>query len=99
MEFVITEANCGAGAAWHIRVPNQLERNEWMVALAKVPGLFRRAEDYYELHEAWGHGATCEVHACVGRFDGRRLALKKRLHCTRDATVAMHNELRILQIW
>ena len=58
----------------------------------------RRVEDYYELGAAWGHGATCTVQECVGRYSGRRFALKSRLHKSREATQAMHNELRILQI-
>lgn len=60
--------------------------------------LRRRVPDYYELGAAWGHGATCTVCECVGRYNGQRYALKSRLHKSRGATEAMHNELRILQI-
>lgn len=58
----------------------------------------RRVQDYYILGAAWGHGATCVVQECVGRYSGRRLALKSRLQRSRGATQAMHNELRILQL-
>jgi hypothetical protein len=55
-------------------------------------------QDYYELGAAWGRGATCMVHECEGRYNGQRYALKSRVHKSRTATEAMHNELRILQI-
>ena len=58
----------------------------------------RRVCDFYELGAAWGHGATCVVQECRGRYSRRTLALKSRLHKSREATQAMHNELRILQI-
>ena len=94
-ELTISESDNGQGMT--IKAGTDSERDEWMVALGTVPGLFRRVEDYFVLGRVWGHGATCEVSECTSRFSGRRLALKRRLHNTRDATTAMHNELRILQ--
>ena len=88
----------GEGATLWVRCPSPRDRDGWMAALGKVPGLFRRVEDFYVLGRRWGHGATSEVHECTSRFTGRQLALKSRLHSTREATEAMHNELRILQL-
>ncbi|EFN59416.1 hypothetical protein CHLNCDRAFT_137935 [Chlorella variabilis] len=88
----------GGGAVVSLGMPDEQQAQEWMVGLAAVPGLFRRVPDYYELGAAWGHGATCTVCECVGRYNGQRYALKSRLHKSRGATEAMHNELRILQI-
>ena len=81
-----------------IKVPCAADRDGWFVALGQVPGLFRRVEDYFVMGQTWGHGATSEVSEVVGRFTGKRLALKRRIHNTREATTAMHNELRILQM-
>ena len=58
----------------------------------------RRVADYYTVGKCCGHGATCVVHECTQKFTGRRFALKTRVHKTREATTAMHNELRILQL-
>ena len=69
-----------------------------MVAFGKIPGIFRRAGDYYILGRQWGRGATSEAIEVVGKFTLKKLALKRRLQNTREATTAMHNELRILQI-
>jgi len=88
----------GTGTVTSIRYPSASERDQWMVALGRVPGIFRRVQDYYILGKHWGCGATCDVQECVDRYSGRRLALKKRVHSTREATEAMHNELRILQL-
>lgn len=94
-EFMIRD---GQGTTVYFRADSPKERDEWFVALGHVPGIFRRLEDYYVLGKHWGHGATCEVCECVGRYNGKRFAVKRRLHVTREATEAMHNELRILQI-
>ncbi|KAI3433566.1 hypothetical protein D9Q98_003377 [Chlorella vulgaris] len=88
----------GGSAAVSFSMPDERQAQEWMVGLAAVPGLFRRVPDYYDLGAAWGQGATCIVRECVGRYSGERYALKSRLHKSRAATEAMHNELRILQI-
>jgi hypothetical protein len=96
-EFTIKEG-CSGGGAIAFRPPSTAQRDEWMVGLGAVAGLFRLATDYYTVGRVWGHGATCEVQECLGRFSRRRLALKRRLRATREATAAMHNELRILQI-
>lgn len=82
----------------HIRSRTSSERDQWLVALGRIPGLLRRATDYYLLGKRWGTGATSQVQEAVGRFTGKRLALKKRLKVSRESTEAMHNELRILQI-
>jgi len=94
-EFSLTSDTDGS---IFIKCTSPAERDEWMAALGKVAGLFRRVEDFYVLGRRWGIGATSEVQECVGRFTRRRLALKTRLHSTRQATEAMHNELRILQL-
>lgn len=74
------------------------EKDEWFVGLAEVPGLFRDVDDYYVIGDRWGSGATCYVQECYSRFTGRKYAIKSRIHENRESTVAMHNELRILQI-
>ncbi|KAL4430960.1 hypothetical protein ABPG75_006216 [Micractinium tetrahymenae] len=89
----------GSGPAVVLAFPDERQRDEWMVGLGRVPGLFRRVRDYYQVGASWGRGATCEVREVVARFSGRRLALKARLDAgSRQASRAMHNELRILQI-
>ncbi len=66
---------------------------------ARTPCPCRRVGDYYQVGASWGRGATCVVHECVARFSGRRLALKRRVDAgSREASRAMHNELRVLQI-
>jgi predicted Ser/Thr protein kinase len=94
-EMSVEEAD---GVVIALRAPTAEQRDEWLVALGHVSGLFRRVGDYYVLGKSWGHGATSEVQEAVGRFTGRRTAVKKRIKTTREATEAMHNELRILQI-
>ncbi len=74
------------------------QRDQWMVAFGRIPGIFRKAEDYYVLGRQWGSGATSEVIEVTGKFTLKKFALKRRLQNTREATTAMHNELRILQI-
>lgn len=95
--FSLDGAESGKGTL-NIRANSAAERDEWMVALGRVPGLLRRATDYYTLGKTWGAGATSEVREVVGKFTGKRLALKKRLKVSKESTQAMHNELRILQI-
>ena len=97
-EFIISSGEGGSGTGLTIKAGTARERDEWFVALGKIPGLFRRVEDYYIVGKTWGRGATSEVSECIGRFTGQRLALKRRLHNTRESTAAMHNELRILQL-
>jgi hypothetical protein len=87
-----------SGGVVRLRAPSAHQRLEWLAALARVPGLQRRVGDYFDVGALWGRGATCDVREAVSRLDGRRLALKSRLHATADATRAMHNELRILQL-
>ena len=58
----------------------------------------RRVADYYTLGKCWGQGATCVVRERWSRFTGHHLALKSRVVSSREATEAMHNELRILQL-
>jgi len=88
----------GLGASISIKAGTADQRDQWMVAFGKIPGIFRKAEDYYVLGRQWGHGATSEVIEVVGKFNLKKFALKRRLQNTREATTAMHNELRILQI-
>lgn len=95
-EFSITYGH--SDAIVYFRTPSPEERNEWFVALGKVPGIYRRVRDFYTIGKQWGHGATSEVYECIGKFTGKKFAYKTRLNNTRDATVAMHNELRILQL-
>jgi len=110
-EFIIKEsANCGstngsngggkspARQNLYFRCETVLEKQEWFVGFAQVPGVFRRVEDYYSLGPLWGQGATCKVHQCYSVFSGATFALKSRLKTTRESTEAMHNELRILQM-
>jgi hypothetical protein len=102
-DFSIAGAGSGAGGSGssgtvRLCAPSAHQRLEWLAALAQVPGLQRRVADYYAVGPVWGRGATCEVREAVSRLDGRRLALKSRLHATADATRTMHNELRILQL-
>ena len=104
LEFVIKEGTtaCGngnkAGAHLYFRCENVPEKQQWFVGIGRVPGLFRRVEDYYTLGPLWGQGATCKVHECYSTFTGASFALKSRLRTTRESTEAMHNELRILQM-
>jgi len=88
----------GLGASISIKAGTAGQRDQWMVAFGTIPGIFRKAEDYYVLGRQWGHGATSEVLEVVGKFNLKKFALKRRLQNTREATTAMHNELRILQI-
>lgn len=96
-EFTIAPSK-GPSATFIFATPE--EKNGWVVSLGRVPGLFRRVADYYTIGKSWGHGATSEVHECTSIFDGRRLAVKTRRKARhdKDATRAMHNELRILQL-
>jgi len=96
-EFTIAPSK-GPSATFIFATPE--EKNGWVVSLGRVPGLFRRVTDYYIIGKSWGHGATSEVHECTSIFDGRRLAVKTRRKARhdKDATRAMHNELRILQL-
>jgi serine/threonine protein kinase len=106
LEFVIKEGTTAGssnntkagGAHLYFRCENVLEKQQWFVGYGRVPGLFRRVEDYYTLGPLWGQGATCKVHECYSTFTGARFALKSRLKITRESTEAMHNELRILQM-
>ncbi|KAL4525098.1 hypothetical protein Ndes2526B_g07276 [Nannochloris sp. 'desiccata'] len=108
-EFTISEGAPGGGggsvpsvpshgASISIKAGTAGERDQWMVAFGRIPGIFRKAEDYYVFGRKWGHGATSEVIEVVGKFTLKKFALKRRLQNTREATTAMHNELRILQI-
>ncbi len=65
---------------------------------ARLSHCCRRVGDYYSLGKSWGQGATCHVQECWGKFSGEHLALKSRVNKSREATQAMHNELRILQL-
>lgn len=94
-EYTLTESD---GSVVHVRCTSTREREEWFVGLAHTPGLFRNAEDYYDIGALQGSGATCHVYECFSKFTGKRYAYKSRIHSNRESTEAMHNELRILQL-
>jgi hypothetical protein len=94
-EFQLVETD---GSVVHLRCLSARARDEWLVGLSQVPGLFKRVEDYYKIGSLWGSGATCKVQECYSKFTGKKYALKSRIQSNRKSTEAMHNELRILQM-
>ena len=94
-EFQLVETD---GSVVHLRCLSARARDEWLVGLSQVPGLFKRVEDYYKIGNLWGSGATCKVQECYSKFTGKKYALKSRIQSNRKSTEAMHNELRILQM-
>lgn len=97
-EFLIRESDGSRQSTLFFQSDTIEEKEQWLVGLAQVPGIFRRVMDYYTLGPLWGQGATCKVHECYSKFSGETYALKSRLYSTRESTEAMHNELRILQL-
>ena len=95
-EFVLTP---GQGPPTTVSVPTAEEKDSWIVALGRVPGLFRRVCDYYKVGDHWGEGATSTVYECQSLYEPGKFAYKtRRQKKSVEASKAMHNELRILQI-
>lgn len=87
------------GAVWHFKFAGEAELLEWLATLQHMPGLYRRPEDFYELLEELGQGATARVNKCRSKTTGNIFVMKTRAN--KDDNLSsrlMHNELKILQI-
>mmetsp|Transcript_19413 Transcript_19413/g.54063 ORF Transcript_19413/g.54063 Transcript_19413/m.54063 type:complete len:539 (+) Transcript_19413:43-1659(+) len=105
--FKLKSAEQGINSKLHIDEPGTLhlqagqhkELELWIRALSRVPGVYRRPEDFYEVGKLLGTGHTCRAYACTDKFTGEQYVLKtaREAHCI-EANRRMQNELEILKI-
>lgn len=87
------------GPIWHFKFSGEDELLEWLATLQSMPGLYRRPEDFYEVLEELGQGATARVCKCRSKTNGKLYVMKYRADKYNNfSSRLMHNELKILQI-
>eukprot|EP00192_Tetraselmis_astigmatica_P008215 CAMPEP_0117683954 /NCGR_PEP_ID=MMETSP0804-20121206/20767_1 /TAXON_ID=1074897 /ORGANISM="Tetraselmis astigmatica, Strain CCMP880" /LENGTH=678 /DNA_ID=CAMNT_0005494765 /DNA_START=289 /DNA_END=2326 /DNA_ORIENTATION=- len=83
---------------FHFSTAGHGELLQWLQAFSGVPGVYRRAEDYFRIGNVIGRGATCRAFECTSRLTEKDFVLKVRVNShDMESTRGMHNELRILQ--